>query len=78
MTDVKRHDMVPVAILVAVLLSVAVAWAYQGQKSRERGCAAEYAAAVTTEDSAAVDTLVVAAGWASAPRSCGELRRDDR
>jgi hypothetical protein len=78
MTEVKRHDLVPVAVLVAVLVSVAVAWAYQGQQGRERECAERYAAAVSAEDTAAVDALVVGAGWASAPQSCGELRRGDR
>lgn len=78
MTEVKRRNLIPLAVLVAVLLSVAVAWAYQGQQGRERECAARYATAVTAEDSAAVDTLVVAAGWASAPRPCGDMRRAGR
>jgi hypothetical protein len=74
----EQRNLVPVAVLAAVLLSVAVAWAYQGQQERARGCEAGYAAAASAADSAAVDTLVVGGGWASAPRTCGELRSGDR
>lgn len=77
MSDGRRRDLVPAGVLVAVLLSVAVAWAYQGQQGRERECAERYAAAVTAADTAVVDTMVVVAGWASVPQSCGELRRPD-
>jgi hypothetical protein len=70
----KPRNLVPAGILVAVLLSMAVAWAFRDQRSRERGCAALYATAVTAADTARVDSTVVPTGWTGPTVTCGQLR----
>lgn len=77
MGEMKRRNLVPAGILVAVLLSIAVAWAFRDQQSRERGCAALYAEAVTAADTARVDSTLVPTVWTSPTATCGAIRLRD-
>lgn len=73
MGETKRRNVVPLGVLVVMVLSLAVAWAYRDQQVRESQCQALYGDAVTAVDSARVDATLVSAGWASPARTCGQL-----
>lgn len=63
---------VPLGVLAALLLTLAVAWSFRERLSRTVTCATLYAAAATAADSAAVDTLVVARRG-DAPVTCADV-----
>lgn len=78
MGEARRRNLVPAGVIIAVLLSIAVTWAFRDEQTRELKCAALYAAAATATDTAAIDSTVVSTGWTSAPVTCGDLRAPRR
>ena len=75
MGTTRKRNLAPAGILMAVLLSIAVAWAFRDQQSRVRACAALYADATTAADTLRIDSLVVPTVWTSPTVTCGETRR---
>jgi hypothetical protein len=78
MSAKKPMSWVPIGVAAALLLTIAVAWAFRVRLLSSRECAALYAEAATAADSARIDSTVVApAGFAPAI-TCGALRGADR
>ncbi len=73
MSGKKTWSWIPVGIMAALILSLAVAWAFRDRGARVEFCTPLYAAALTAEDSARVDSTVVPVTRVDAPITCGEV-----
>lgn len=69
----KKTGWTPAGVLVALFLTIAVAWAFRDQASRDRVCAELYAAAPTAADSARVDSTSVPGLWTAPDVRCADL-----
>lgn len=69
---------IPLGVLAALVLSLAVAWSFRDRLSRTVECESLYAQATSTRDTAAVDAVVVVAAGARPAVTCGEVRVQDR
>lgn len=73
MSKTRSWSWIPLGIMAALLLSLAVAGSFRDRGARMEYCAGLYAGAATAGDSARVDTAVVPASRADAPITCGEV-----
>ncbi len=73
MSTKKSWSWIPAGVMAALLLSLAVAWAFRDRGAQRAYCADLYAAAATATDSVAVDATPVPMGRADNPVTCAEV-----
>lgn len=73
MSTDRSWSWVPVGVIAALLLTIAVAWAFHDRAARTQQCARLYAAAATAADSARIDSVVVPGFWTAVETPCAEL-----